>query len=577
MNRINITAWTSLFLAVPSSLSLIFFYYPIRNVSLLLIGLTLIVIWYFIYSMFKNNGDFSSSKWTNRTSVFFILLLSLWFLLATKNQQTHLLNNSNFVQIFTYIGAIFSIFVILYQLLYLILKTNINRSAHKPVNKLHIVYYALPITMVWFLYWIAFFPGGMTPDSFSHWDQINTGVYNDWHPFAYTIYMLLLTQIWDTPAIIGLSQIVTISFVIGYSLYRFQLAGINNRILWVVTALYALWPINGIYVITLWKDVYYAAFLLFFFMIIFNLVITKGKWITTTPNLLLALIASLGVVFFRHNGFPVYVVVMIVLLFSFRMQWKQLMIISSITISLHYIVSGPIFDVLNVTPSNPNEALGMPTQQIANIITYGVVTNEQEEYFNQILPIEKWVENYHPYLTDPIKFDPDYNSEVIMNDTATYFRMWLELCKQNPYLAIEAFLKQTSLVWQFVQPEDPGYTSTYVTNIYYGNKYNIENIVLNEALTTNLQRYLTISNTTLKPVIWRPAIYSFIILFFTFAAFIKRDWKFALPILPIVLNTGTVFLGLPAQDFRYLYSNSLITFLAILLPFVHYSQKEEKA
>jgi hypothetical protein len=119
------------------------------------------------------------------------------------------------------------------------------------------------------------------------------------------------------------------------------------------------------------------------------------------------------------------------------------------------------------------------------------------------------------------------------------------------------------------EPND-GYTSMFVTNVFYGNKFGLKNEVISQPITNIVGTYLKWSETTGKLFLWRPAVYMFFIILFTFIAFLRNDRKAWLLPIAVLLNAGTVFIALPAQDFRYLYSNSLVFFIAFLFAFISY-------
>lgn len=506
----------------------------------------------------------------------FMLLFPLFAVISMKGEQTHLQHSSLFIKFLIYIGTYVSIFMLALFIASLIL--SVTPSRPNPNKKWgYIFVYAFPSLIVWTFYLIAFFPGAMTADSIFQWEQAHTGKFNDWHPVMYTLFIMLVTSVWDSPAAIGIAQIIIISIVIGYCLFELEKAGAPKWAVWTVSILFAVSPINGIYSITIWKDILYSTFILLFTTLIGKLIMTNGNWLKRFPSFLFFTITALGVVFFRHNGFVVCLASLIILFVVFRHLWKQWLLVISLVVAIHYAVTGPLFTYLKVTPSDPNEALSIPTQQIARVITYnGKMTEQQAEYINKIMPLDLWKKFYNPYVTDPIKFSGYYNKQAIFPDhLSTYLRTWWEICRQNPRLVIEAMAKQTSLVWQMNEPKD-GYTSMFVTNVFYGNKFGLKNEIISQPITKMVGAYLKLSETVGKPFLWRPAVYMFFVLLFTFIAFLRNDRKAWLFPIAVLLNAGTVFIALPAQDFRYLYSSSLVFFIAFLFAFISYRNDVNK-
>jgi len=553
----------------------LFYYLPIRNVHLLIIIFVSFLFLSILNRIIKVTNYFKLLPLPKKFfSILFLTIFPVILMVSSKGSQEHLKDNNLLTIITTYFGTYLAILCILIWIISILLSIP-SVSGERRVTKKKIFIYAMPSILVWFFYWIAFFPGGMTPDSLAQWEQAHTGELNNWHPVVYTWFIMLLTHIWDNPAIVTLSQIFIISLIIGYLSYLMEKYNYPKWMIWGISIIFALSPINSIYSIIIWKDVLYSSFLFLFSIFVLNIVRSQGEWLNHKSNIVIFIFGSLAVVFFRHNGFPVFIASIVVISIFYRNEIKKLLSILIFVTFVYLIVTKPIFNYLGVKPSDPNEALSIPTQQIATIISEdGYITDEQREYLNSIFPIELWKERFNPYKTDPIKFSwGEYNREIIFKDPKKYFKIWFEVCLQNPQLALKGFLKQTSLVWQINEPDD-GYTDTFVTNVYYGNKFGIENKVINGKITWVANYILNISKD-LSDVLWRPANYTYSILLLAFITYLKSDFRTFLIILPLVLNTGAVMLALPAQDFRYLFANTLVFYLSFITCFISFPKRGE--
>lgn len=569
-----------LFTAI-GTFSTIFFFMPIKNAGFLIPSILGILFLIFIYISFISNRplfDLSvvKSKKKRITIFVFTALFSFLFLFSIKGSQEYLIDNALLTKTVVYCGTFLFFYSIVLVVISVLLQMKI-RVVDTQVSRLNILYYAVPSLLVWLLYFIAFYPATMTPDSLNQWEQAHNGEFNDWHPLVYTWLIMFLTQIWDSPAIVSLTQILILALIFGYIAYRFERFGVNKKLLWVIAIVFAVSPINGIFSITIWKDVLYGGFLLLFTMLIVNILLTQGKWLESYIHIVIFLLCSLGISFMRHNGYPVFILTLVMLLFFYRKQFKPLLLGLIVTIAIHSIITGPVFKALDVIPSEPNEALSIPTQQIATIIINdGYLTDEQKEYFDRIFPIELWKERFHPYNTNAIKFSrEEYDRDFIFDDFTTYLKNWLQICLQNPGLAIDAFFTHTSLVWQINEPEEPGYTDTYVTNIYYGNDQGLVNTVKSPTITKVIGKYLTTTKELLSPILYRPATHLFVIALFTFVACLRNNYKALFVSVPIWLNTAAVWVAMPAQDFRYLFINTLFVYLAFIFMFLKYKRSGE--
>ncbi|MFC0525288.1 DUF6020 family protein [Pontibacillus salicampi] len=568
----------SILLGVISTVSFVSLYQAISYTSWIVL-LGTFIIFTVLYAMFiryflSNLNSFVD--FVKRPAVVAVVLIfSLLLWTSLRSSLSYLEDNNLFIVLFVYLFSYFTIVSLVLGAFHLLVHRSMT-LVWTVVSRKRILWYALPSIIIFSIYLMGFFPGNMSPDSMSHWRQVQSHEFSNWHPVMYTWYMILLTSIWESPAIIALSQIVILSLILGYGMYRLERSGVERKWLWLVAIIFAIFPINGVFSIILWKDILFNAFLFLFTILIYNIVSTKGKWMSSYGHLVLLGATVLGVSFLRNNGLPIFIVMAILLIIAYRSYWKQLLVTLGVVAGINFVVTGPIYEAMDVKPANPNEVLSIPTQQFGKVIQEdGELTAEQQQYLGKILPLETWKKEYYPYLTDSIKFHDDYNSDIIFDDFGYYLSTWAAVLQNNVGLYVGAYLDQTSLIWQINQPED-GYTNTFSRRVYQPNEFGMEttpvSTTLHDVIRTNLER----TEDYLMEFIWRPATYTFFILLTGIALFFKSGVRSLLIILPVFLNAGTILLALPAQDFRYQYANFLIAFLMAIIGFITLDTKKEK-
>lgn len=555
------------------SLTAIFYFQPILNAGpllVILITLVLFAMLYYIYPFAEQIKTWTrAKKWS---LVIFLPLFSILSALSLRGEQGFLMDNHPFIVVAVFTGTFFAIAAVTMTIVKFMLSFTLPEKL-KQVSFGYVFLYMLPMLITSLAMFIAFYPAAMTPDSLAQWEQARTHEFSDWHPVLFTWTIMLLTKIWDSPGIIALFQIALLSFTMGYLGYLMKRFNVHPVVIWALLIAAAIMPTNAILSIIIWKDVIYSISLVFFSLLIILLVKTNGEESKKTSFLILFLISSFVLVFFRHNGFPVFVVTMITVIIMYRHMWKRLVPAALTIIVVYQVITGPVYSKLEVVPSDPQETLSIPTQQIANIVVSGgEMTEAQRDYINRLMPLELWEEKYNPYAVDPIKFSwGDYDRWVIYNDWPGYFKIWSQLVMQNPGLATEAFLKETSLVWQMNLPDD-GKMNRYVTNLYHGNEFGLVNKVINPYITQEASKYLKV-DSEVEEFIWRPAVYTFLMVLFLYIAYLRNNWRVWLMLLPVALNTGAVALAIPAQDFRYLYGNVLFLYAAIFISLIPISPK----
>jgi len=335
-----------------------------------------------------------------------------------------------------------------------------------------LVYTIIPFAN-WTRYFLAYYPGKMTYDSFWQWSMAH-GIkqYNAWHPILHTLWIQAASAIYDSPSAYIFSQMVVVACIIGYSLYVLQSFGAPKWLLVTFSLAYAFYPINGFYVITMWKDVPFAAFLLLIAVYFSKITQTNGQWLDKKLHCLMFIIVCFVTMNLRNNGFIALLLALIFLIVLMDKIRKKLFVISGIIVAAHLLFNYPIMTYMHVIKNPLNQALAIPSQQIA--ATYrnnGRFTPEIKKYFNSILPADQWKKDYNPYTVDPIKHDPLYNSTMITKNFGIYLVNWEKLLRLNLGIYVKAYLNQVSVIWQFYSP--PGY------HVYVGSPSNLDDYPLN--------------------------------------------------------------------------------------------------
>ncbi len=215
------------------------------------------------------------------------------------------------------------------------------------------LWFALPSYIVWTFYLLCLWPGSMSPDSFDQWKQVLNGHFKDWHPAFHSMTIWLVTRINLSPATVAISQIIALGSVIGWTLAVLQRFGVTRTVLWITSFVVALLPVNGLIVVTLWKDVTYSIVMLVLAVYIFQIVMGKGAWLKLTRNWFYLGVVLALVSLYRHNGIIPACGVGVLLLVIYRNHWKGLVVSIIIAISIHAGVQGPLYDVLDVNRDNP--------------------------------------------------------------------------------------------------------------------------------------------------------------------------------------------------------------------------------
>lgn len=188
----------------------------------------------------------------------------------------------------------------------------------------------------------------------------------------------------------------------------------------------------------------------------------------------------------------------------------------------------------------------------------GIITEEQKNLIENVLPIDIIKENHYELVVDRIKWSSSFNEEYLKTHLFDFFKLYIELFIQNPIDYIKAYLLQTSGFWSFTVNGLDAYVCT--SNwVYYGRNFDNRDLI-NEVTGFSLNEYLS------------PKYYFSGGLFFwiTAISFVITsqiaDKKFLLGYLPLLILWGTIMIATPiAVSLRYIF----ILVLAIPLNFIY--------
>lgn len=263
--------------------------------------------------------------------------------------------------------------------------------------------YLLPCTIllaVYLLWWLAYYPGIMTPDSLDQWRQAISHSYSDAHPFTSSLVMSFFRAIYDTPAWISLLQVIIMSGTIGLTLGYCVRRGVSKYIVGTLLAGFALWPVFGIYTVTIWKDILFSIFIVIASILLFIIIADKQYRNQRWPLICLAVIAAL-IALWRHNGI-IYLLLPFILLWfaapSIRSNtWKA----TAGTLVFYLVMHFGVAHMLNVRPA-PLVAEWLRLKTVAAVYheDHPTITPHDRKLFTDVMPESSWKTGYKCLHTD---------------------------------------------------------------------------------------------------------------------------------------------------------------------------------
>jgi hypothetical protein len=421
------------------------------------------------------------------------------------------------------------------------------------------IIYALPMMIVWGIYLLAFFPGMMSPDSNDQWRQIITGRFNDTHPVFHTLSMWLVTRIWLSPAVVVISQILFLSLTVSWGIRLLDDHGLPSWASWSLVVIFAIAPLNGNMVVTLWKDIPYSTSLLLLSLMILKIVFTNGVWLERRMSWVWLGLISLCVASFRHNGIAVALITFPILINSFRNLWKPLLFAAGLSAIIYVIIQGPFYTYLNV-----DRASGIKQQTLVQHIAAHIVTGEklsplEIQLANSILPINEWKYNccYHYDLFK----SPSFSQNRLTDNIQNIQNLFIRLSIKEPLVELKHLSCISSLVWEM--PSRCGSTTLlpYTSSLWFdpGGGFFQEKSLLPAMKYLLSSLLISIRTNPNLTIFIAPAVYLFLALYNTaLLAYRRRSSRVLLFIIPALIQSLTLAVVNVSSEFRYQFGIYLI-------------------
>ncbi len=427
----------------------------------------------------------------------------------------------------------------------------------RPVGKVFAASF-LAFFSVCLVYLTAYYPGGMTSDSFIQWEQMQEFRFNDWHPAFSTLLNWFFTRIDNSPASIALADSLFFSLVFASMTAYLEELGLSRRVLFVICALFVLNPVNGIMAITIWKDIPYSVSLLWLTLLAMKITYSRGRWLDSRYNMAVLSGSLAFTALLRHNGMAPALLMMATLFILCGRQRRNALAVVLSALCLLALVKGPLYWFLEVEPGCRYQRMVNPIMQVGGIIAAGgALTEEEIRVVENILPLEKWKEGYSVYSEVPLTSMSGFNMEYFTTNGRDFLRAWAGMALRNPRLALRAYLYRTAIIWRIMSP--PG-------NRVYTNYAQVEPNSLGLATESRmpllkawLDDLLWLTNDSgYLWIFWKPATYMLLILLFGVVALVKNGRRWLLVLTPVIGNTLGLMLITTSDQSRYYYATMII-------------------
>jgi hypothetical protein len=431
----------------------------------------------------------------------------------------------------------------------------VSRKAQPPEGRFRWAAFALPMLIAWVVFLLAFWPGMMSNDSLDQWRQVLSGQYNDHHPAFHTLTIWLVTRVYLSPAVVALAQIVALGLLSGAILAGFESLGVPSNVLWAASLVFALSPVNGTMVNTLWKDIPYSTALLGFTFLLFRLVYSGGTWIAERKNWLILGITAGLVSLFRHNGLPVVLATFLLLLFVYHRHWRPLAFALLAGAVLYYGVRGPLYRLVQVDTS------ASVIEQVTSLYSVGMAADPGSEAETLLLSIRPFSGDWECDIGRTL---PLASTGETQSEQESLAQEFINLVKRSPNLLMYYYRCGRSIVWIIWDPFGPVYNPSHVELLIDPNPYGLIPASKIPALRSAISGFVvkTGKDTDINWLVWRPALYLYLFLFVISVQVLRqKNIRWYLTAAPVLVQSVAMTLLGVAPNFRLYYATYLITLL----------------
>ena len=312
-----------------------------------------------------------------------------------------------------------------------------------------IVFVTIILCIGYLPYILHYYPGNVLIDSVVQILQGQGAIpLTNHHPVLHTEIIAICMNIGHSlfgsyssgAAIYTIGQTIITSFVFSFTIYYMARKNISVYIRVITLLFFMFCPTICFYTITMYKDIPFALSVLLATIGINEMVNNTSNFFKSKIRCIYLMLMITLIMFFRNNGVYAIVLSFPFIIIALKKYYRQILVIFLVPVVFYKIITGPIYNMANIEQGSTREALSIPLQQFARLMSYkeNELTQEQKNKIRQYLPIENFQELYQPGFADPIK--SNFSESGFEEDKIGIIKLYFELAIEYPVQTIESFI-----------------------------------------------------------------------------------------------------------------------------------------
>ena len=418
-----------------------------------------------------------------------------------------------------------------------------------------VVITALICWICWSPYFLSFYPGSVMGDSFKSIREImGINAFTNHHPILYTLligfFVKLGNMFWNYNFgvfLYVLFQSTMMALTVGRLVIWLYEHGVRRWFCILSLLFFAIFPVFPAYAMILWKDPLFSCAMLWYMILLCDLVFSSGEKLKDKVYMAKFLTALLFIMVLRNNGTYIAFLTILCLAVIYRKILKMKWLLILAFVIGYSLVNGAVLNALNIKTEFV-ESVGVPLQQMSRVVVEnGKMTESDKEFMFHLLPEEEYRKSYQPALVDSIKWNAKFNEEYLEEHKPEFFKTWFHMLQNNFSIYVDAYCLNTFGFWMPGVQTDYGYADRRIQE--KDNVFNIHQVDVIERFTGFPLREKLQGNMVFigsGTLVWMTLIVAALLLI------IRKNA--CVTVLPVLFNWGIYLVATPAAfGLRYVF------------------------